>query len=144
MEKIIQQKISADHLLYSSLKYTKTTDVILNLLFRWSALIEEGINKILAKSKKEKKIKTIPSAPRMKVETALKIYKNDEAITNAINLYTFLKKAETSEKIRENEFRKNVALKVFYLGKWETIDLEKLKEYNVVIEQFVNRLKNMF
>lgn len=144
MERIIQQKISADHLLYSSLKYTKTTDVILNLLFRWSALIEESINRILEKAKKTKKIKAIPAAPRMKIETALQIYKNDEDIVNAIKLYIFLKKAETAEKIRENEFRKNVTLKIMYLGKWETVDLEKLKEYNIIIEQFVNRLKNMF
>jgi len=32
MEDIIQEKISADHLLYVSLKYTKTCDVIINNL----------------------------------------------------------------------------------------------------------------
>ena len=34
IEELIKEKTSADHLLYVSLKYTKTCDVILNLLAR--------------------------------------------------------------------------------------------------------------
>ena len=44
MEKIIKEKISADHLLYVSLKYTKTCDVIINLLLRWKIMIDIGID----------------------------------------------------------------------------------------------------
>jgi len=51
MERIIQEKISADHLLYVSLKYTKTTDVILNLIARWRSIIDLCIDKILEKAK---------------------------------------------------------------------------------------------
>jgi len=47
MEDIIQEKISADHLLYVSLKYTKTCDVILNLILRWRKMIETSIDEIL-------------------------------------------------------------------------------------------------
>ena len=43
MEEIIQEKISADHLLYVSLKYTKTCDVIINLLLRWRKMIDTSI-----------------------------------------------------------------------------------------------------
>lgn len=141
MEKIIQEKISADHLLYVSLKYTKTTDVILNLIHRWRSLIDEGFDKILAKSKKTKKISRIPTAPKLKVEAIISLYKKDEIINQTIDLYNFFKKLQDSEKIRENEFRKNVALRVMYLGKWITIDLDKLKEYNSIIEKFVDRLR---
>ena len=61
MEKIIQEKISADHLMYVSLKYTKTADVILNLIKRWTSMIEESMNALLAKAKKQKKLATIPA-----------------------------------------------------------------------------------
>ena len=47
MEKIIKEKISADHLLYVSLKYTKTCDVIINLLYRWKIMIEFAIEKLI-------------------------------------------------------------------------------------------------
>ena len=43
----MQEKISADHLLYVSLKYTKTCDVILNLIQRWRKMIETAIDEIL-------------------------------------------------------------------------------------------------
>ena len=47
IEEIIKEKTSADHLLYVSLKYTKTCDVILNLLARWKSLIELSFDTIL-------------------------------------------------------------------------------------------------
>ena len=61
MDKIIQEKISADHLLYVSLKYTKTGDVILNLLKRWTSMIDEAISGLLDKAKKNKNIDAIIS-----------------------------------------------------------------------------------
>ena len=63
IEKIIKEKISADHLLYVSLKYTKTCDVILNLLTRWTIMIEDCIEGMLAHLKKKKKIPLIMAGP---------------------------------------------------------------------------------
>ena len=143
MEKIIQEKTSADHLLYVSLKYTKTTDVILNLLYRWRNLIEHGLDKVLLRAKKTKKIKSIPKAPKLKIDTLLKTEKNNEAVIKAIELYIFFKRVEDVEKIRENEFRKNVALRVFYRGNWEIINLDRLKEYNTIVEGFVKHLRTL-
>ena len=66
IEKIIKEKISADHLLYVSLKYTKTCDVILNLIKRWTIMIDDSIQGLLENLKKKKKIKTIRLARRQK------------------------------------------------------------------------------
>ena len=59
MEAIIKEKISADHLLYVSLKYTKTCDVIINLLSRWKNMIEKGMDRLVEKAKKAKKTKRV-------------------------------------------------------------------------------------
>lgn len=141
MEKIIQEKTSADHLLYVSLKYTKTTDVILNLLYRWRNLIDQGFDRILEKAKRDKKLKAIPSAPKLKIDKILELEKNNEVVKKTIDLYDFFKKAETAEKVRENEFRKNVALRMMYRGNWEVINLDKLKEFNSIVESFVKYLR---
>ena len=69
MDRIIPEKISADHLLYVSLKYTKTCDVIKNLLLRWLKMIEISIEQILKQAKKKKKIKAIPMTPMEKIDT---------------------------------------------------------------------------
>lgn len=143
MDRIIQEKISADHLLYVSLKYTKTADVILNLLSRWRNMIELSIDKLLEKSKKDKKIKLIPDAPKVKVDVLRQVYKKDQDIIKTLDLYEFFKKIPDLEKLKENEFRKNVTLKVQFQGNWLDINMDKLKEYAISIENFIGRLKKI-
>ena len=141
MERIMQEKISADHLLYVSLKYTKTTDVILNLITRWKSLIDISIDRILEKAKKKKAISSIPIAPRMKIEKMKEIYKKNPIILETMELHEFFKRVPGLEKIRENEFRKNVNIKVTDCGQLVTIDMDKLKEYAALIENFIIALK---
>jgi len=58
-----------------------------------------------------------------------------------LDLFEFFKKVPDLQKSRENEFRKNVTLKVLYKGEWVNIDLEKLKEYSKVLVNFISQLK---
>jgi len=143
MEKNKQEKTSADHLLYLSLKYTKTTDVILNLLDRWKNLVEISIDRALEKAKKKKLLKSIPSAPKMRIDKAREVFKKNKEIINAIDLLEFFKRVPSKERLRENEFRKNVTLRILDRGQWVAIDIEKLKEYNDIIERFIREIKQL-
>jgi len=143
MEKIIQEKISADHLMYVSMKYTKTADVMINLLKRWRSMIELGIEALLKHAKKKKIIKSIPTNPRPKIETAKQAYKKNKEILNAIELMEFFKRSENAEKERENEFRKNITLKILDKGKWININVDKLKEYSATLENFISQIKQI-
>ena len=73
----MQEKISADHLLYVSLKYTKTCDVIMNLILRWKGMIETSIEKILEHAKKRKKISSVPTNPFGTIEQMKILFKKD-------------------------------------------------------------------
>ncbi len=141
MEKIIKEKISADHLLYVSLKYTKTCDVILNLLLRWSKMIEYALDLLIEKAKKQKKWKPIPDAPRAKIVQLRRIYGADALIKQILDIYELFRDIENLDKIRESEFRKGVNLKVFYKGETININLDKLKEYADLLERFISTLK---
>ena len=141
MEDIIQEKISADHLLYVSLKYTKTCDVIINLLIRWRKMIETSINEILKHAKKKKKIPSIPDNPVGKIETIQKLFKKDANFLGVIEMYEMFRKIEELRKERIGEFRKNVTLKVFYRGEEISINLEKLKIYAESLEKFISTTK---
>ncbi|MBU0958093.1 MAG: hypothetical protein KKF56_04780 [Nanoarchaeota archaeon] len=143
MEKIIQEKISADHLFYVSLKYTKTADVIINLLKRWSSMIELGIEALLKQAKKKKKIKSIPTNPRPRIETAKNAFKKNKEVIDAIELMEFFKRADNAEKQRENEFRKNITLKILDRGKWVDINIDTLKEYANTLENFISQVKQI-
>ena len=144
IEKIMKEKISADHLLYVSLKYTKTCDVILNLIQRWTIMIDDCILGILENLKKKKKIKEIPLAPRQRTELVKKSLKNSPEVMKAIELYEFFKRTAGLKTVRECEFRKNVRLKIMDNGKEVIIDLEKLKEYSAILESFISYVKQFF
>lgn len=141
MEEIIQEKISADHLLYVSLKYTKTCDVITNLILRWDRMIEVSIDEILIHAKKKKKIAQIPTNPLGKIEEMKKLFSKDSNIIEVMEMFRMFRKIRELRKDRIGEFRKNVCLRVHYQGKEVNIDLEKLKEYASNLEKFISTTK---
>lgn len=141
MEDIIQEKISADHLLYVSLKYTKTCDVILNLMLRWRKMIETSMEKTLEHAKKKKKIKEVPTSPLQKVATMQDLFKKDQNMQKVIDFYKMIKKIEELRKERIGEFRKNVNLKIHYRGEEINMDLENLKTHADMLEKFISTVK---
>src|SRR4030042_1838125 len=130
LEKIIKEKISADHLLYVSLKYTKTCDVIINLLLRWKIMIELGLDRLVEKAKKAKKWKPVSDAPRAKAIQLRQIYAKEPIVMKTLDLYELFRDVEKLEKVRESEFRKGVNLKVTYKGEVVNVNLDALKEYS--------------
>lgn len=141
MEEIIKEKISADHLLYVSLKYTKTCDVMVNLLLRWKNMIEISMNEILKYAKKKKKISSVSTNPVGRIEQIRKLFKKDKEFLKVIDLYEMFKKIRELRKEHIGEFRKNVTLRVFYRGKEININLEQLRIYADLLEKFINTTK---
>jgi len=142
MESIIKEKISADHLLYVSLKYTKTCDIIVNLLIRWRIMIDTSIDRILKHAKKKKMISSIPIAPKQKIDKMRELFKKNEVILRSIDIYELFREIENIEKIRENEFRKNVTLKVLFRSGYIDINIDTLKEYSEILERFIKEVKH--
>ncbi len=136
---VIKEKISADHLLYVSLKYTKTCDVILNLLLRWKIMIGLAMDILIQRS--GKKWKPVPDAPRAKLIQLRKIYAADIVVMDAFDLYEFFRDIEQLDKVRESEFRKGVNLRVQFKGKTVNINLEQLGIYSQILERFISYLK---
>lgn len=141
--RIIKEKTSADHLLYVSLKYTKTCDVILNLIERWKVLIEVSFDALLEIALKAKKIPNLPATPKEKIEFMKKAYKNNKIIQELIPIYIFFKRVPGLDKIREGEFRKNVNLKIKDGENTVEINMEKLKEYAEKLEKFISEVKQI-
>lgn len=141
LDDIIKEKTSADHLLYVSLKYTKTCDVILNLLLRWKIMIEAGMDSLVEASKKKKKWKPVPDAPLAKYVQLKKLYAKVPEVADALKLYEFFREVEKLPKIRESEFRKGVNLKVEYKGDTVDVNLLQLAEYAEILERFISYLK---
>ena len=143
IEEIIKEKTSADHLLYVSLKYTKTCDVILNLLARWKSLIEISFDAILEKRVEDGKIPAMPTNPKQRIEFIKKYFVKDTDVQTVVPLYIFFKRIPDLNKTRSGEFRKNVNLKITELKKVTDINMEKLGEYYEIIEKFSSEVKKI-
>ncbi len=143
MEEIIKEKTSADHLLYVSLKYTKTCDVILNLIARWKSMIELSFDKILDKGVEDKKIPNKPKSPKERIEFIKKYFKKSLPIQDILPLYVFFKRIPELNKTREGEFRKNVTLKIMDVGKTVEINMDLLMEYSKKVDEFITEIRKL-
>lgn len=143
IEEIVKEKTSADHLMYVSLKYTKTCDVILNLLARWKSLIELSFDSILQHEVDNGGIPMMPTNPKQRIEFIRKYFARSDSIQNVLPLYIFFRRVPDLNKTREGEFRKNVCLKVIEPGRTTEINLEKLNEYYDIVEKFMEDVKKI-
>ena len=142
LEKIIKEKISADHLLYVSMKYTKTCDVMINLIKRWKIMIDYAFDGILETAKKKKIVKNIPTAPKLRIDFIKKEFSDIPEIMDAVEIHTMFRLIEVLKNKKEGEFRKGVCLRVTYKMEEVAINLEKLKEYSEILERFINYTKH--
>lgn len=143
IEEILKEKTSADHLMYVSLKYTKTCDVILNLIARWKSMIEMSYDAILQKAVENKKIPAMPLTPKDRVLFIKKYFTKFPAIQESVPLYIFFKRIPELNKTRSGEFRKNVCLKIVDVSATTEINMDKLKEYTDTLERFISEVKHM-
>ncbi|MCL6500478.1 MAG: hypothetical protein K6T16_00390 [Candidatus Pacearchaeota archaeon] len=142
LNEIDRERKMAEHLFYVSLKYTKTGDVILNLINRWERMIDKCIELLLRRAKKSGAIREIPIAPKAR-EMAIRDAYKDELVQEIMDIYSFFRKLPTLEKIREHEFRKNVAIKVISGGREIEINMDKLKEWNESLNSFINYIRHI-
>jgi hypothetical protein len=118
-----------DHLIYVSLKYTRTCDVIHNVIERLISSFDFVTDALLKKAQDEKKIMDIPTAPKLKCELLEELYSKDEKVIAAVKEYLFFRVLSRTEFERESEYRRHVAMVVQIEGKTHKIDIDTVTEY---------------
>jgi hypothetical protein len=138
----------ADHLIFVSLKYTRTMDVLESTVKRLISSIEMSMEVFLSWLVKKKKIESIPLAYKEKVEIARSNFKKDEVVQEMLKFYSFLMRVDKAEHTGKNEFRKGVTMTAINeLGDVvDEINIDKLKDYYLktmgfieYVEEFMGR-----
>lgn len=134
-----------DHLIYVSLKYTRTVDVLKNTIGRMLNCFECIINGVLAEAEEDKKIFEVPAAPLKKCEEMKKLYGNDKELMEFIDLYLQLRKINRAEYGKESEYRRHVTL-IAHLedGRDKKIDIDIITEYYKKCKDFLEHVKGKF
>lgn len=128
----------AEHLMFVSLKYTRTVDVIRSLLERLVSALEASINTSLEVAKDRGEIGEIPNNLGLKRNLLQETYK-DPIIDEIIDQYLFYKKLTKADFKRSNEFRRYVTMTVMADSGIINIDIDKIREYFESVKVLVDR-----
>ncbi|MBM3204235.1 hypothetical protein FJZ55_10080 [Candidatus Woesearchaeota archaeon] len=97
-----------EHIIYVSLKYTRTVDVIINALNCIDLIIEA----FLEKAKEDKLIEVLPKSPALRATKVTEIYSTDLELQRYLTFYTFLRTILKLPYTKREEFRRHVTFVV--------------------------------
>ncbi len=124
-----------EHILYVSLKYTRTVDVLINALHRLISVFDLIILALLEKAQAEKRLETLPKSPALRGTTLRDIYPEDEQLQRYLTFYLFLRTVLKLPHKKRQEYRRHVTLVVEVDNSTVEIDSDNLLN----CEKFVHR-----
>ncbi|MBI2545646.1 hypothetical protein HYV81_00520 [Candidatus Woesearchaeota archaeon] len=104
----------ADHLVYVSLKYTRTVDMIRHIVKRLMNSYEFLMEALLDSLKQQKKILEIPANPIQKHDLVRDQFREDQEIANNMNFYMMMHRIMKAEYSKTREFRRHVAMVIIF------------------------------
>ena len=144
---VIDELKRADHIIYVSLKYTRTGDVLKNAVERLINALDFCILALANKLINENKISEIPIQPVKKAEIVKEHFSDDEEygeiISDFMDFYLLLRKINNAEFTSEREFRRHVAMIVEVDNKKIEINIDIITEYYHKIKELVDILKKI-
>lgn len=133
-----------DHLVYVSLKYTRTVDVILNILSRMIDAYAYMMDALLKKAEEEGQVFEEPFSAIERAELVQQLYKEDIAIQDNAELYLLLRKLHRAKSIeRENEYRRHVTMKTIIDGREEIVNIDIITNYYIFQREFLDHLHKL-
>ncbi len=127
----------AEHQIDVSLKYTRTVDVLMNVILRMIDGYERLFDTILALRVQQQKIDMLPPAPILKGQKLKEIFPDDELVDQNVELFFLLMKLSRTNPEREQEYRRHVTMRTIVDGREEIVNID-------IINEYFNLMKNFF
>lgn len=132
----------ADHLIYVSLKYTRTVDVLLNTLSRMIDAYEYLVDALLEYARDTKNLQEKPKSPLEKGALVKKLYPQQE-IQDNVDLFFLMRKIYRAPYQKESEYRRHVALITSIDGREEIINIDIITQYYEFQKDFLRFVLGM-
>ncbi|MDO8740681.1 MAG: hypothetical protein Q7J54_03890 [Candidatus Woesearchaeota archaeon] len=134
-----------DHLIYVSLKYTRTVDVIKSIVERMINAFDCSIRAGLEYAKEKKKIKAIPANVVERCNVFLNLFKSEEyeSLKDYVDFYILLRKIDRAHFERAREFRRHVTMTAFLEEGEIEIDIDIITEYYHKIRKFISIIESI-
>jgi len=138
-----------DHLIYVSLKYTRTVDVLISVLKRFISCIDFLMEVRFLKAIEDKQIEEIPASPISKANDMKKLF-TDKSTIHIMNNYILFRKLLRSKYTKRNEYRRYVTMTVNDNGTIHEVDIDKvveyfdeIKDYSSIVSKAINIQENV-
>lgn len=130
----------ADHLIYVSLKYTRTVDVIKSIIQRLINAYDFAILASLRLAKQQK----IPIGPGQRSQIAMEAYSESAQFVENIEFYQQLRRINRAQFTRFQEYRRHVTMTaILEGGKTMDINIDIITEYFKKTKDFVEFVNGM-
>jgi len=132
-----------DHLIYVSLKYTRTVDIMKHIIERLVNACDNLFELLLAYLKQKKKIKEIPEKPIFKCKKIEEIFKEDLLIMELCEFYLLLRKLAIAKYKSSMEFRRNVTMTAQLDDKEFELNINKIYEMHEKMKSFISHAEEL-
>lgn len=129
----------ADHLMYVSLKYTRTVDVLKSIVERLINTFDFLVEALL----KAKGVKEVPKIPKLKVEAVKKCYSDVPSIQAYMDFYLLLRSVDRATFGRALEYRRHVTMTAHLDDKEIEIDIDIIEDYFHKVKEFVSLVEGL-
>ncbi|MBS3127323.1 hypothetical protein J4228_04110 [Candidatus Woesearchaeota archaeon] len=127
-----------EHIIYVSLKYTRTVDVILNALRRMVSTCDFIIEAFLEKAIEEGRIESLPKSPALRATWVGELHADDPKLQNYLAFYSFLKTILKLSYKKREEYRRHVTLIVDLEQATAEIKIDNLLNAEKFVHHFLN------
>lgn len=132
-----------DHLIYVSLKYTRTTDVLKNVIERMITTCNCLMDALSEHAKQTGKAKNLSDLPLMKCKELKRLYANDASLSALLDFYILLRALNKAEYSSINEYRRHVTL-IAQLDEGEYhVHIDKVTEFYKTLKQYFDYIKSL-
>jgi hypothetical protein len=132
-----------DHLIYVSLKYTRTVDVIINILNRTVDAYALMVDSLISYAKEQGKITNEPESAIERAELVKNLFGDDDVVVDNMQLYLLERKLLRAKNVeRENEYRRHVTMKTIVEGREEIVNIDIITNYFLYQRDFLSHVRN--
>jgi hypothetical protein len=131
-----------DHLIYVSLKYTRTVDVLINIINRMLEAYDFLIVALLKYAKSRNMIEDVPTTPMEREQLVIGIF-TDEVVKKNVDLLVLLRKVLRAKYEASNEYRRHVTMTAHVEGKEEKIDIDIISAHHELQKELVEYVERL-
>ncbi len=143
LDKAVEELKRVEHLVFVSLKYTRTADVLKSIIQRMINAFSFGFEALLIYAKEKKLITDYHENLALRCNILKEIYPDEKRLHEYIDYYLKLRKIVRAEYTKREEYRRHVTMSVVIDGEPIDVTMDSVKEDFAMLREFIKYVKEL-